>query len=59
MCIFDLISRHDGTIFRLVGLGGSSPVWTPFAVSIVFGMGVASVMTLFMVPTLYSIFERK
>jgi len=41
------------------GLGGSSPVWTPFAVSIVFGMGVASAMTLFMVPVLYSLFERK
>ena len=41
------------------GFGGSSRVWTPFAVSIVFGMAVASVMTLFLVPALYSVFYRK
>jgi multidrug efflux pump subunit AcrB len=42
-----------------IGLGGISRVWTPFAVSIVFGMGVAALMTLFMVPVLYSLVERK
>ncbi len=41
------------------GLGGESRVWTPFAVSIVFGMAVASTMTLFMVPVLYSLVVRK
>ena len=40
------------------GLGGTSRVWTPFAVSIVFGMGIASLMTLFMVPVLYSLVVR-
>ncbi len=37
-----------------LGFGGVSRVWTPFAVSIVFGIGVSAVMTLFMVPVLYS-----
>jgi HAE1 family hydrophobic/amphiphilic exporter-1 len=41
-----------------IGLGGLSRVWTPFAVSIVFGMAVASLMTLFMVPVLYSLVVR-
>ena len=51
------------TVFNLIplafGLGGASRVWTPFAVSIVFGMTVASTMTLFMVPVLYSLLARK
>ncbi len=51
------------TIFNLLplafGLGGASRVWTPFAVSVVFGMAVASLMTLFMVPVLYSLVVKK
>ncbi|MBN1442744.1 MAG: efflux RND transporter permease subunit, partial [Planctomycetes bacterium] len=42
-----------------LGLGGVSRVWTPFAVSIVFGIAVASAMTLLMVPVLYSLIVRR
>ncbi|MEE4173388.1 MAG: efflux RND transporter permease subunit [Xanthomonadales bacterium] len=47
-----------GLFSLAVGLGGKSLVWGPVASSIVAGLGVASVLTLFMVPTLYRVFQR-
>jgi multidrug efflux pump subunit AcrB len=40
------------------GLGGKSALWGPVAMSIVAGLGVATVLTLFMVPTLYRAFMK-
>jgi multidrug efflux pump subunit AcrB len=39
------------------GLGGSHPSYRPFASAIVFGLMVASLLTLFMVPALYLTLE--
>ncbi len=47
-----------GLFSLAVGLGGKSLVWGPVASSIVAGLGVASVLTLFMIPTLYRLFQR-
>jgi multidrug efflux pump subunit AcrB len=47
-----------GLFSLAVGLGGKSLVWGPVASSIVAGLGVASLLTLFMVPTLYRVFQR-
>ncbi len=47
-----------GLFSLAVGLGGKSLVWGPVASSIVAGLGVASLLTLFMVPTLYRLFQR-
>jgi len=47
-----------GLFSLAVGLGGKSLIWGPVASSIVAGLGVASLMTLFLVPTLYRIFQR-
>ena len=47
-----------GLFSLAVGLGGKSLVWGPVASSIVAGLGVASVLTLFMIPTLYRVFQR-
>ncbi|MEM1411701.1 MAG: efflux RND transporter permease subunit [Pseudomonadota bacterium] len=47
-----------GLFSLAVGLGGKSLVWGPVASSIVAGLGVASLLTLFMVPTLYRMFQR-
>jgi multidrug efflux pump subunit AcrB len=47
-----------GLFSLAVGLGGKSLVWGPVASSIVAGLGVASLLTLFMIPTLYRIFQR-
>jgi multidrug efflux pump subunit AcrB len=41
-----------------IGLGGKSLLWGPVASSIVAGLGVASVLTLFVIPTLYRLFMR-
>lgn len=40
-----------------VGMGGTHPVYGPFAAGIVFGLAVASGLTLFTVPALYLILE--
>jgi HAE1 family hydrophobic/amphiphilic exporter-1 len=40
-----------------LGLQGSSTVFGPFAAAIVFGLGVASFLTLFLVPSLYLALE--
>lgn len=40
------------------GLGGKSLLWGPVAMSIVSGLTIASILTLFMVPTLYRAFMK-
>jgi multidrug efflux pump subunit AcrB len=40
-----------------IGLSGYSTVFSPFAASIVFGLGVASLLTLYVVPMLYLTLE--
>jgi multidrug efflux pump subunit AcrB len=47
-----------GLFSLALGLGGKSLVWGPVASSIVAGLGFASVLTLFLVPTLYRVFQR-
>jgi multidrug efflux pump subunit AcrB len=47
-----------GLFSLAVGLGGKSLVWGPVASSIVAGLGVASLLTLFMIPTLFRAFQR-
>ncbi|HKJ16281.1 MAG TPA: efflux RND transporter permease subunit [Xanthomonadales bacterium] len=47
-----------GLFSLAVGLGGKSLIWGPVASSIVAGLGVASLLTLFMIPTLYRLFQR-
>ncbi len=47
-----------GLFSLAVGLGGKSLVWGPVASSIVAGLGVASLLTLFLIPTLYRAFQR-
>jgi multidrug efflux pump subunit AcrB/outer membrane protein TolC len=45
----------DFRSFRLLIGGGSSQFWGPMAVAVIFGLAFATVLTLVMVPTLYSI----
>ncbi len=47
-----------GLFSLALGLGGKSLLWGPVASSIVAGLGVATVLTLFVVPTLYRLFMR-
>lgn len=49
-----------GGLFSLAfGLGGQSLLWGPVAASIVWGLAVSTVLTLFMVPLLYLAFMRR
>ena len=52
------VGLHEGEIGRvlLVG-GGSSQFWGPMAIAVIFGLAFATLLTLVMVPTLYSIFD--
>jgi multidrug efflux pump subunit AcrB len=42
-----------GLLPMALGFGGKSPVFAPFATAIVFGLMAASLLTLFVVPSLY------
>ena len=44
-----------GLIPMAIGLGGKSPIWMPMAYTIIFGLAVATTMTLFVMPALYAI----
>ena len=44
-----------GLIPMAVGLGGKSPIWMPMAYTIIFGLSLATTMTLFVMPALYAI----
>jgi multidrug efflux pump subunit AcrB len=39
------------------GLGGSSPMWKPMAISMCWGLGFATLLTLFVIPSLFCIVE--
>jgi multidrug efflux pump subunit AcrB len=47
------VTTIAGLLPMALGLTGKSVVFGPFATAIVFGLGMASVLTLFVVPTLY------
>ncbi len=45
--------------FRFVAGGSSTQFWTPMAVAIIYGLGVATVLTLVVVPAMYMLLGRK
>ncbi|MCP5069059.1 MAG: efflux RND transporter permease subunit [bacterium] len=51
------VTTIAGLLPMAVGLGGTHPVYGPFAAGIVFGLAVASGLTLFTVPALYLMVE--
>jgi multidrug efflux pump subunit AcrB len=48
----------DFANFRLVVGGSTSEWWRPMAIAVIFGLAFATVLTLVLVPTLYSISEE-
>jgi multidrug efflux pump subunit AcrB len=48
-----------GLFSLATGMGGHSKLWGPVATSIVWGLGFSTVLTLFLVPLLYSLFMRR
>ena len=53
-----LITTIGGLFSLAVGLGGKSLIWGPMAASIVWGLGFATALTLFVVLLLYWVFMR-
>lgn len=51
------VTTIAGLLPMAVGIGGTHPVYGPFAAGIVFGLAVASCLTLFTVPALYLMVE--
>jgi multidrug efflux pump subunit AcrB len=49
------ITTIGGLMPLAMGLGGASPMWKPMAISMIWGLGFASLLTLFVIPSLYSI----
>jgi HAE1 family hydrophobic/amphiphilic exporter-1 len=48
-----------GLLPMAIGLGEGSEIRTPMAITVIFGLLFASLLTLFLIPVLYSLFDRK
>ncbi|GAC14624.1 efflux RND transporter permease subunit [Aliiglaciecola lipolytica] len=48
-----------GLLPMAIGLGEGSEIRTPMAITVIFGLLFATFLTLFMIPVLYSLFDRK
>ena len=53
--ILTSITTMSGVFPMMMGLGGKSEIWAPMASTIFFGLGCATILTLFIMPTLYAI----
>jgi multidrug efflux pump subunit AcrB len=47
------ITTIAGLFSLALGLGGKSLIWGPVASSIVWGLGIATILTLFVMPLIY------
>ena len=52
------VTTVAGLLPMALGISGQSVVYGPFAAAIVFGLSVASILTLFLVPSLYLSLEK-
>ena len=48
-----------GLLPMAIGLGEGSEIRTPMAITVIFGLSFATLLTLFLIPILYSLFDRK
>lgn len=56
--ILTTITTVAGLLPTALGVGGKSKLWGPMATGIVFGLSAATLLTLFVIPTIYLIVER-
>jgi multidrug efflux pump subunit AcrB len=56
--IMTAMTTIAGLFSLATGLGGKSLLWGPVATSMVFGLFVATVLTLFLLPVLFRSFMR-
>jgi HAE1 family hydrophobic/amphiphilic exporter-1 len=48
-----------GLLPMAIGLGEGSEIRTPMAVTVIYGLLFATLLTLFFIPVIYSLFDRK
>lgn len=48
-----------GLLPMAIGLGEGAEIRTPMAITVIFGLLFATLLTLFLIPVLYSLFDRK
>ncbi len=48
-----------GLLPMAIGIGEGAEIRTPMAITVIFGLLYATVLTLFLIPVLYSLFDRK
>lgn len=48
-----------GLLPMAIGMGDGAEIRTPMAVTVIFGLLYATLLTLFLIPVLYSLFDRK
>ena len=53
--ILTSITTMSGVFPMMMGLGGKSEIWAPMASTIFFGLGCATILTLFIMPALFTI----
>jgi len=56
--IMTSLTTIAGLFSLATGLGGKSAVWGPVAASMVFGLFVGTILTLFLIPVLFRVFIR-
>ncbi len=57
--ILTTVTTLAGMIPLALNIGGGGEYWRPLAVSLIFGLAIASFLTLIVVPVLYSLFESR
>ena len=57
--ILTTVTTIGGLLPITLNLGGGGKFWAPLGTSIIFGLLFATILTLVVVPSLYSIFERR
>jgi HAE1 family hydrophobic/amphiphilic exporter-1 len=48
-----------GLLPMAIGLGDGAEIRTPMAVTVIYGLLFATLLTLFFIPVIYSLFDRK
>ena len=57
--IITSLTTIAGLLSLAIGIGGKSLLWGPVASAIVWGLGVATFLTLFLIPLLYLLFMKR
>ena len=51
------VTTIAGLLPMAIGLGGQSAMWMPLANTIIWGLAMATLLTLFIIPALYAIVD--